>query len=135
MIGTSSSGFFRLARRDRRRHRGQRVQDAHLQRLVTAAAGDDAELHPLAGLQLRRPGRQGVLVHEDVRAVLAREEAETLLRVEPLDLAGGHVGSLSPRCGSGTGPGDDGGRSVAARSHRLAAAPGRASPIPPGHCP
>ena len=35
-------------------------------------------------------------MHEDVRAVLAREEAETLLRVEPLDLAGGHVGSLSP---------------------------------------
>ena len=94
MIGTSSSGFFRLRGRDRRGHRGQRVEHAHLQRLVTAAAGDDAELHPLAGLELRRPGRQGVLVHEDVGTVLARQEAETLLRVEPLDLAGGHVGSL-----------------------------------------
>ena len=52
-------------------HRRQRVEHAHLQGLITAASGDDAELHPLAGLQLRRPGRQGVLVHEDVGAALA----------------------------------------------------------------
>src|SRR4051812_26794834 len=97
-------GLLAAALRVRGGHRGQRVEDADLQRLVAPAAGDDAELDALTGLELRRPRGEGVLVHEDVRAVLAREEAETLLRLDPLDLAGGHVGSLS-RSIAGPAPG------------------------------
>jgi hypothetical protein len=71
-------------------------------------------------------------VHEDIRAVLAREEAETLLRVEPLDLAGGHVGSLGCSLpGPARGRGDDGGVEPLARQvSRLVAA--RA--LPSGAC-
>src|SRR3712207_7683271 len=40
----------------------------------SAASGHDPELHALTGLQLARPRGEGVLVHEDVRTVLAREK-------------------------------------------------------------
>lgn len=64
-----------------------RVQDRHRERLVTALTCDDPELDPLAGLEcVDAVGEHGG-VHEDVAAVVAGEEAEALLAVEPLDLA------------------------------------------------
>jgi hypothetical protein len=70
---------------------GTRVEHLDLERLVAAAPLDDAELDPLPGLEFRGAGRERVLVHEDVGTALAGEEAEALLRVEPLHLAAGHV--------------------------------------------
>ena len=87
---TIGSQFVRLAAL-RGGDRGGRVQHGHRQRLVAALAGDDAELHPLAGLERLHAGGEHRGVHEDVAAVVAGEKAEALLAVEPLDLAGGHV--------------------------------------------
>ena len=42
------------------------------------------------GLSAVTPAGQRVLVHEDVAAVVAGQEAEALLGVVPLDLAGRH---------------------------------------------
>ena len=42
------------------------------------------------GLRAGTPGGQRVAVHEDVAAVVAGEEAEALVGVVPLDLAGRH---------------------------------------------
>src|SRR3954464_11006792 len=74
--------------------RRDRVQHAHGQRLLAAAALRHPELDPLAGLE-HRAGWQGRGVDIDVPTVVAGEEAEALLRVEPLDLAAGH---REPRC-------------------------------------
>jgi hypothetical protein len=60
------------------------------QRLLAALALGDAELHPLAGLERGEAGRERRGVDEDVAAVVLREEAEALLGVVPLDLAGRH---------------------------------------------
>jgi hypothetical protein len=64
---------------------------ASVLRVVAALAGDDAELHALARLERGHPVREHGGVHEDVAAVVAGKEAEALLAVEPLDLAGRHV--------------------------------------------
>jgi len=67
-----------------------RVEHAHLQRLVAAAALHDPELHPRARAQRRGPRGHRVGADEDVAALLGREEAETLVGVVPLDLACWH---------------------------------------------
>ena len=75
------------------RDRGGRVDDAHLERLVTAAPLGDAELDLGAGLEGAGALGQRVGVDVDVGAVLLRQEAEALLRVVPLHLATGHGSS------------------------------------------
>ncbi|CAM5448906.1 hypothetical protein SALBM135S_06759 [Streptomyces alboniger] len=76
-------------------HGRRRVENRHGQGLVSALTGDDSELHALSRLECVDAGGQYGGVHEDIAAVVAGEEAEALLAVEPLDLAGRHVKSSS----------------------------------------
>src|SRR5689334_4637078 len=78
--------------------RRDRVQHPDGQRLLAAPALGHAELHPRAGLELGDPGRQRITVHEHVVTVVPREEAEALLRAEPLHLASRHEPSVLQRC-------------------------------------
>ncbi len=80
-------GLLALGRGDR----GRRVQQGEGECLVTALPGDHAELDSLPRLQCLDSGGEDRGMHEDVTAVVAGEEAEALLAVEPLDLAGRHV--------------------------------------------
>src|SRR5262245_7430991 len=79
-------GLLPLRLRDRR----WRFEHTYRERLVTATTLGHAELNALPGPQYRHPLGQRGGVYEDVGAVVARDEAEALLAVEPLDLAGGH---------------------------------------------
>jgi hypothetical protein len=88
-INTISSGFFRLAFATDFSTDGG-VERPHAQCLLPPATLDDAELDPLPGLERRDTARQGGRVHEDLTAVVAGEETETLAGVVPLDLASGH---------------------------------------------
>src|SRR5690606_6628909 len=78
-----------VARRPAPRHDRLRSDDPYLIRLGTLGALSDLELDPLVLLQRPVTGRvdRGE-VNEDVRSpTVHRDEAETLLRVEPLDRA------------------------------------------------
>src|SRR5690606_36517993 len=68
----------------------RRVEEAHRQRLRTAAPVGDAELDPRALAGRGGAVGQGGGVQEDVLAVIGRDEAEPLLVVVEPDLAGGH---------------------------------------------
>jgi hypothetical protein len=73
-----------------------RLQEAHLERLGALAALGDAELDPLPLCHGLRPGGQRGGMHEYLGTpVIAGEEAETLLGVIPLDLAGRHEQDLT----------------------------------------
>ena len=91
MTAMSSAGRrFALA------HRRHRVEQPHRQRLLALLALRDAELDPRAVRQGLDAVGQGGGVDEDVAAVVvAGQEAEALLGVEELDLAGGHEDLLS----------------------------------------
>ena len=77
------------------RDRGGRLEDAHLEGLLTAPALGDPELDPGARLEGRGPLGERLRAHVDVGAVLLRQEAESLLGVVPLHLASGHGSDLS----------------------------------------
>src|SRR5699024_10172363 len=77
-------GFAALGRRDR----GGRAEDRHRERLIAPLARHDTELDALARLERLHVLWQRRGMDEDVTAVVAGEEAEALLAVEPLDLAG-----------------------------------------------
>ena len=73
-----------------------RLEQAHLKRLSALTALGDAELDPLPLGDGLRPGGQRRGVHEYLGApVITGEEAETLLGVIPLDLAGRHEQDLT----------------------------------------
>src|SRR5690606_37283946 len=77
-----------------------RSDDRYLIRLGTLGALSDLELDPLVLLQRPVTGRvdRGE-VNEDVRSpTVHRDEAETLLRVEPLDRALRHSPAPLPTC-------------------------------------
>ncbi len=74
-------------------HRRQRVEQPDGQSLGTAPALGDAELQALTGLQRLDALRQRGLPNVDVPAAVLRDEAEPLVRVVPLDLAGRHCPS------------------------------------------
>ena len=69
---------------------GLRLEHPHLERLLTAPALGDPELHPGAGLQRGGALRQRLGAHVDVVPALLGEEAESLLGVVPLHLASRH---------------------------------------------
>jgi MFS family permease len=74
----------------------RRLEQPHLERLGALAALGDAELDPLALCHGLRPCGQGGGMHEYLGTpVIAGEEAETLLGVIPLDLAGRHEQDLT----------------------------------------
>jgi hypothetical protein len=74
----------------------RRLEEAHLERLGALAPLRDAELDPLPLCHRLRPCGQGGGVHEYLGTpVIAGEEAETLLGVVPLDLAGRHEQDLT----------------------------------------
>src|SRR5690606_33831276 len=71
-----------------------RVDEVDGHRLGATAPLDDGELDALAVLESRHTLRQRARGHKDVAALVAADEAEPLVGVEELDLAGGHVGPL-----------------------------------------
>ena len=74
----------------------RRLEEAHLERLGALAPLRDAELDPLPLCHRLRPCGQGGGMHEYLGPpVIAGEEAETLLGVVPLDLAGRHEQDLT----------------------------------------
>ena len=74
----------------------RRLKQAHLERLGALAALGDAELDPLALCHGLGPCGQRGGMHEYLGTpVIAGEEAETLLGVVPLDLAGRHEQDLT----------------------------------------
>jgi predicted lipid-binding transport protein (Tim44 family) len=74
----------------------RRLKEPHLERLGALAALGDAELDPLPLRHGLRPGGQRGGMHEYLGTpVIAGEEAETLLGVIPLDLAGRHAQVLT----------------------------------------
>src|SRR6185437_6977089 len=79
------------------RHSRRRFECPDLKSLRTSAAFGHAELYALSSPQYRASRRQGGRVHEDLTAVIAGEEAESLVGVIPLDLASRHVQTLCAR--------------------------------------
>ena len=75
-------------------HRDRRVQNPHLECLVTPPSLRDAELHARPGLQRDALG-QRVGADVDIRAVGLGQEPEPLVRVVPLHLARRHDPSPS----------------------------------------
>jgi MFS family permease len=74
----------------------RRLEEPHLERLGALAALRDAELDPLPLRHGLRPRGQRGGMHEYLGTpVIAGEEAETLLGVIPLDLAGRHAQDLT----------------------------------------
>jgi hypothetical protein len=69
---------------------GHRVQELHRQGLGTATAVGDAVVDLGARLRRRDPLGESRRVQEDLAAVVAGDEPEAALGVEPLDLAGRH---------------------------------------------
>jgi MFS family permease len=76
--------------RDGRRHVRRRLKQPHLQCLCSLAPFRDTELDPLPLTQGGRPFGQRGGVHKHLASVITGEEAEALLGVIPLDLAGRH---------------------------------------------
>ena len=85
-IGVISSAGLRVARTTE----GTEIEHPYRERLHPLAPGHDAELDPGPGLEIGHAFRQHITVDEDLLALVVGEEAEALLRVEPLHLARGH---------------------------------------------
>src|SRR5439155_1539410 len=91
------------------RARARSRHGADVRCLRTLGSGDDVELHRLVLLQVAVPvTRDRAEVHEHVGTVLLGDEAEALLRAEPLHGACRHLRPLLPRpprtCASSAGP-------------------------------
>jgi hypothetical protein len=88
LVGTLTAGLG---------YRGRRLDRPDLKCLGTPAAFGDPELDALSRPEHGAGGHQGGRVHEDLTAIIAGEEAESLIGVIPLDLASRHEQTLCAR--------------------------------------